>query len=261
VDTGLSVPELIDYRDRSDLFENITGIYSINANVTGGSEPERVEGQVVSGSYFQVLRVNAAVGRVFGPADEIPGIAQVVVITNSLSRRRFGGPDASIGQHVRIDNDLFEIIGVLAPEFRHPGRSIVGGAEFLRADGVRGGAVSRAATRLVHSQRRVRAAQARHHRRGPRKPGWGTSAPRCAREYPRSTRPVRAGGRAWCGCRRIWSAARGPALIVLLCAVAAVLLIACVNVANLLVARAPCASSVSSPFGRRWARRVRASCA
>jgi len=259
VDTGLSVPELIDYRDRSDLFENITGIYSINANVTGGSEPERVEGQVVSGSYFQVLRVNAAVGRVFGPADEIPGIAQVVVITNSLSRRRFGGPDASIGQQVRIDNDLFEIIGVLAPEFRHPGRSIVGGAEFFVPTGyaaapfraprrdsyILSGAFARLKPGIT-----VEAAQAR----------LGDFGASLRAEYP-AIYPASQGWRPRMVRLQedLVSGAR-PALIVLLCAVAAVLLIACVNVANLLVARAPARQrefAIRSALGATRARIVR----
>src|SRR5215212_4000432 len=68
-DIGVSPPELFDYRDRSGLFEEISGVYPINANLTEVDVPERVEVLLVSPSYFSLLAVHPQLGRVFGADD------------------------------------------------------------------------------------------------------------------------------------------------------------------------------------------------
>jgi hypothetical protein len=88
-DVGVSAPELFDYR-QSGLFESVSGLFPINVNLTEVDEPERIEAQLVSGSYFQLLGVDAAIGRVFGPVDEAAGITEIAVITDALWKRRFG---------------------------------------------------------------------------------------------------------------------------------------------------------------------------
>src|SRR5712671_3299780 len=73
-DVGLSQPELVDYRDRSGLFDGIAGVWAINANLTEIDQPERVEAPLASPSYFEVLGVRPQLGRLFGPEDSAPGI-------------------------------------------------------------------------------------------------------------------------------------------------------------------------------------------
>jgi putative ABC transport system permease protein len=123
-DIGVSPPELFDYRDRSGLFDEIAGVYPIDANLTEVDVPERVEVLLVSPSYFSVLGVHPQLGRVFGPEDNHPGIAEVVVISDALWKRRFGGARDAIGRKLRIDADWYTVVGVAPPEFRHPGLSL-----------------------------------------------------------------------------------------------------------------------------------------
>ena len=87
---------LFDYRDRSGLFDDVVGIWTITANLTGGSEPQRVETALASPTYFQRRRA-AAVGRLFGPQD-YAGISPVVVISDGLWRRAFGADRAVLGR-------------------------------------------------------------------------------------------------------------------------------------------------------------------
>jgi predicted permease len=119
-DVGLSQPELDDFARRSGVFESIAGIWPINANLTGSERPERVEVLLTSSNYFDLLGVHAAVGRTFTPRDEVPGIATVAVISDGLWRRGFGGDPRVIGRTLRIDEDVYEVVGVMPPTFRHP---------------------------------------------------------------------------------------------------------------------------------------------
>src|SRR3954469_10488161 len=124
-DVGLSQPELMDYQDRSGLFEAIAGVWAINANLTEIDQPERVEALLTSPSYFDVLGVKPQLGRLFRPEDNGPGISTVLVISDALWHRRFAASPAAIGRKLRIDDDWYTVIGVLPPGFRHPGRSVL----------------------------------------------------------------------------------------------------------------------------------------
>ena len=124
-DVGLSQPELIDYRDRSGLFDAMAGVWAINANLTEVDEPERVEVLLASPSYFDVLGARPQLGRLFQPEDEGRGITEVLVISDALWRRRFAASPSAIGRKLKIDQDWYTVIGVLPPGFRHPGRSVL----------------------------------------------------------------------------------------------------------------------------------------
>jgi len=119
-DAGLSGAELFDYRDHADLFDDIVGVWPITANLTGTSRPERVETVLAGPSYFQMLGARPQLGRLFGPGDYTPGISPVVVISDGLWRRGFGGDPSVIGRTLRIDDDPYVVIGVVSPDFRHP---------------------------------------------------------------------------------------------------------------------------------------------
>lgn len=121
-DLGLSIPELFDLR-ASGVFQELTGVWPISANLTETDQPERIEAALVDANYFSVLGVGAALGRVFDDSDRQPGIAPVAVVSHALWIRRFGGDPGIVGTRVRIDNDLYSIIGVAPDWFRHPGQS------------------------------------------------------------------------------------------------------------------------------------------
>src|SRR5262249_154135 len=234
---GLSVPELFDLRDRSGAFQAIAGVWVINANLTETDEPERIETALVGENYFGMLGVTAQIGRVFGPADAQPGIAEIAVISDALWRRRFGTAPDVVGRRIRIDNDLYTIIGVAPSSFRHPGRTLETDVEVWSPAGwkaspfpaqpIRRAYLLQGAIGRLKPGMTVAAAQAR----------VDALATDLRREYA-SDYPSGAG----------WTprliplhddlvAQVRPALLTLLGAVALVLLIACANVANLLLAR------------------------
>ncbi len=121
---GFSQPELDDFAHRAGVFESITGIWPISANLTGSERPERVEVLLTSANYFDLLGVHAAVGRTFTPRDEVPGIATVAVISDGLWRRGFGGDPHIVGRTLRIDEDVYEVVGVMPSTFRHPSATL-----------------------------------------------------------------------------------------------------------------------------------------
>src|SRR5581483_8940505 len=84
-DVGYSVPELDDLKSRSDVFDDVTVCWPVNANLTGAKQPERLELLGASHSYFSVLGVTPPeIGRLFGPQDVTPGFAEAVVISDAL---------------------------------------------------------------------------------------------------------------------------------------------------------------------------------
>src|SRR5690348_7762231 len=134
-DVRFSVPELEDLQTRAGVFEDVTPIFEGSEDVTGGRQPERVEGVNGSFSYFSLLGVTPQVGRLFGPQDFVPGFAYEVVISDGLWRRAYGADPNIVGRILRLDNDPVTIIGVLPPGFRHPGPTISGDVEVFGAGG------------------------------------------------------------------------------------------------------------------------------
>jgi predicted permease len=128
-DAGLSPAELFDYRDRTNILEDVAGIWTITANLTGTSQPERVETVLAGPSYFRLLGARPQLGRLFGPHDYTPGISPVVVISDGLWRRGFGADPGIIGRTLHIDNDPYTVIGVTQPDFRHPSVTLETDAE------------------------------------------------------------------------------------------------------------------------------------
>ena len=112
-DIGASQPEMQDYRDKAGVFEELAGVFPISANLTGGDRPARVETLLVSPSYFSLFGARPLLGRLFVPEDEIPGIAEVAVISHGLWQRTFGSDPKILGRRIEIDRDLYTIVGVM----------------------------------------------------------------------------------------------------------------------------------------------------
>jgi predicted permease len=236
-DVGMSVPEFEDLRQHSDIFEQISVIFPVPTALTGGERVERVEMLGTSPSYFDMLRAKPALGRAYTQADWVPGFLDPVVISDALWKRQFGGDPNVIGKRIRLDEDGYTIIGVMPPDFRHPGKGLGGDVEVWTAAGfvaapfpvppVRGlrfipGAIGRLKPGLSmkEAQQRLDAFVRQSQQNYPN-------------DYPNESR--------WeLRIEPVQSSLTGevrPMLIVLLAAVAFVLLIVCVNVATLLIAR------------------------
>src|SRR5690348_7654167 len=123
---GMSVPELEDLRDRSGVFQQVSAIVPISTALSGGDHVERIELLGTHPSYFEILGAKAALGRVYGQADWVPGLFDGVVISDGLWKRDFGGDPKVIGRRIRVDEDGYTIIGVMPPDFRHPGETSAG---------------------------------------------------------------------------------------------------------------------------------------
>src|ERR1044072_1402814 len=124
-DVGMSVDELKDLQERSGIFQEVSAVWPVDANLTGSDRPERIELLAVSPNYFKLLGASAQLGRVFGPEEhQAKGFAEGVVISDGLWKRLFGGDPNSLGRKVYADTDLYTIIGVMPPEFRHPGKTL-----------------------------------------------------------------------------------------------------------------------------------------
>jgi putative ABC transport system permease protein len=124
-DVGLSVPEIEDLRNMSDVYEQVCATWPVSANLTGGDRPERIELLAVSPNYFSMLGASAALGRVFDEQhDRAEGFAESVVISDSLWHRLFGADPNVLGRKIQADNDPYTIVGVMPPGFRHPGATV-----------------------------------------------------------------------------------------------------------------------------------------
>jgi len=134
-DMPASKPELDDLLTRADVFQDATPVGGGSVNLTGAKEPQRLEFIVTYPSYFAMLGAPPQIGRLFGPQDAAAGFSPVVVISDSLWRRSFGADRSVIGRTVRLDNDAYTIIGVLQPDFYHPGVTITGNVDVFAAAG------------------------------------------------------------------------------------------------------------------------------
>ncbi|MBV8831403.1 MAG: ABC transporter permease [Acidobacteriaceae bacterium] len=137
-DIGLSVPELDDLRTRAGVFEQVTVTQGGPTNLTGGDRPQHLELLEVSPNYFSMLGISAHIGRVFGPGDEAQGFAEAAVISDSLWDRGFGRDPGVLGRKMQLDNDPYTIVGVLPPGFRHPGSTVATDVEVWVTAGFRG---------------------------------------------------------------------------------------------------------------------------
>jgi predicted permease len=124
VDTVFSVPEWKDLESRSGVFEDVCIVGEASVNLTGGKEPERLEFANVSPGFFTMLGATPEKGRLFGPQDFALGFAEAAIISDALWHRAYGADPNAIGRSMRLDNDPYTIVGILPPSFRHPGETI-----------------------------------------------------------------------------------------------------------------------------------------
>ncbi len=117
---NFTLPEFCDYRDQTTLLEGVAAIASYNANLVDQSEAERVQGVRVSGNIFQILGVQPLLGRGLDAADDRPGAPAVALISHGLWARRYGRQSAIIGTNVSLNGEPRMIVGVLPPDFVLP---------------------------------------------------------------------------------------------------------------------------------------------
>ncbi|HKH71898.1 MAG TPA: ABC transporter permease, partial [Vicinamibacterales bacterium] len=229
-----SVLNYVSWAERTKTIEALAAFNGVSFNVQDDSQAERLNGAVVTASLFRVLALVPLAGRPLGPDDERPGSRRVALISQSFWQRRYGADPSLIGQTVLMNGERHEIVGVVPDTFRDIGRSRVSSAAspqiFVpltidRARENRGNRVMRVVGRLRPG---VSIEQARDDMRG--------IAAAISSEFP-------ATNTGW--SVRVDSVYDSmldqgvrPSLLALLGAVALVMLIACANVSNLVLAKA-----------------------
>ena len=111
------------WRDQAKAFEQIAAYRTDDADLTGNGEPERLTAGTVSAGLFATLGVAPALGRDFTPQDDTDGAAPVVILSDGLWRRRFGGDPQVIGKAITLRGQSLTVIGIMPPGFRFPGES------------------------------------------------------------------------------------------------------------------------------------------
>src|SRR5579875_205646 len=117
--TGLSYPNFVDLRAQNDVFTGMAGFTQAGVTLSGAGKPLQQNVFLATANYFQVLGVQAAVGRLFRPdEDRLPGGNAVAVLSYSLWQRLYGGDAAVIGRSIVLNTVSYEVIGVAPPNFK-----------------------------------------------------------------------------------------------------------------------------------------------
>ena len=231
--------EYDDYRRQTEVFDEVAAYANQSFNLSLGSEAERIRGAIVSVNLFAMLEARAAAGRVFTPDERVDDRERVVVLSDSFWQRHFAGNRAAVNQTITLDNQIYTVIGVMPPGFQFPHPSFPWGepadvwvplTEYnLDHAGRRGPYYLNVLARLKSG---VMLEQARAH--------MSALAQRFERDLPGYRGPNGEDGGWRITVTPLQEEIVGSnrrALLVLLFAVGLLLLIACANVANLLLMR------------------------
>lgn len=229
LDRGIVSPaDFADWRDQSTVFENISAWRTWFYRLTGDAEPEQVWGVRTSANFFELLGVQAFHGRTFLPGEELRGSDQVVLLSHRLWTRRFGANPDLVGRSINVDDKPFTVVGILPPDFNLFGSSrsydLWMPFDFAR------GTLGRDDYSLIVFARLKQGIELER-----AQSEMSSIAERLAQSYP-ATNQNR--GVKVITLQENQLLVLKPALMILLWAAGFVLLIACVNVANLLLARA-----------------------
>jgi len=223
---AISPSDLEDIRSQSRAFEEIGSSTDQVYNLTNAGDPESLVGYQLSANFFSLLGVDAILGRTFLPGDDTPGHDHVVVLSYRLWQRRFGGNPGVLGKAISLNGEPYIVIGVMPEGFYHPVRDNELWTPIVMPPGAssdRGARFLRVWARLKPSVS-LQQAQAE----------TATIAARIAALHPRTNAGQ---GALLVSVEEEATRDIRPALLALMGAVGFVLLIACANVANLLLAR------------------------
>ena len=224
--TVYSPQNFLDTQKAAQSFDSLAVFDEGGMHLTGRGRPVRLDGAEVSASFFDVLKVRPALGRGFAAEENEPGHTKVAILGHRLWRERFGADPAAVGQTMQLERETYTVVGVAPPGFSFPEgaelwtpmlydarfRTQSRGAWYITVIGR-----LRAGVSVAHAREEV-----------------ATIAARLAHQYPDADEGV---GATVIPLQESLVGGSRRALLVLLGAVGLVLLIACVNVANLLLAR------------------------
>src|SRR5262249_11270371 len=228
----LPYPDFADFRDQSRSFSEVAAYHEDSVILTGQGEPQRLDALDTTANFFRLLRVNPALGRAFAPGEDQAGKNHVAILTHAAWKKRFAGDPAVVGRTVTFDDTPYVIIGVLPADFTFG--AVVRGDHEVFVPIPRAFDTGLMANRKAHYLNGIG-------RLAPGVTAAGaqadlvTIAARLAATYPESNAERSA---VVTPMHEELVKDMRPALLLLLGAVGFVLLIACANVANILLARA-----------------------
>lgn len=243
-----SFPNYTDYRDHNEVLESIAAFNNRAFNITGSGEPERVQGAWMTGSLLPLLGVSPALGRNFSSEEEQPGKDQVVIIGHGLWKRRFGGDPNILEQTIMLNGNPRTVIGVMPQGFAFPGKDsemwvpiALTQQQMAARNSIAYQVIGRIKPGVTFGQAKANLETVNRWilNQNPNQEGYGVNPVLYHDQVVGSVR---------------------PALLALLGAVAFVLLIACANVANLLLSRAAARSreiAIRTALGAGRARIIR----
>jgi predicted permease len=222
---SVSPANYLDWQSQNRSFEQMAAYGFESFNVGGGERPEAIRGAAVAPGFFSILRVQTVLGRTFSPEEDRPGQGHVVILGHTLWRDHFGADTGIVGRNVLLDGQTYTVVGVMPPKFKFPAwaelwvplawsnekRAVRGNHNYM--------VIGRLKPEVAVQQAKadLSAISARLEQQYPEDDkGWGATVVPLREEISGDVR---------------------PALLVLLGAVAFVLLIACANVANLVLAK------------------------
>ena len=249
---GASYPDFLDWRAQATSFEGMAAGDETRMTLLGANEASRILVETVSAAYFPLLRVNAALGRTFtADEDVVPQKIAVVVLSDAFWRRQLGGDPQIVGRPLVLDARPYTVVGIMPPGFRGIGDRADAWIPFVMSNTAEGLAQrgSRGFQVVARLKPGVSRAQAQAE--------LDAISRRLERAYPDTNE--KRGVEVSALDQEVFGDIR-PALRALMIAVAFVLLIACANVANLLLARSEARQreiAVRTAIGAGWPRLLR----
>lgn len=231
---AVSEPDFLDWREQSALAESMGGYFFADGlsgvDLTGSGEPERLSMALVTEGFFETLGTIATLGRVLRPDEHVAGQDRAVVMSHGFWARRFGADPSIVGRSVTLNGQPFQVIGVMPPGFSYPADQTIDGwipLSFFGPDDIGRSRGSRFLSVIARVRPGVTESQLDSE--------LGSIASRLSEAHPENA--------GWSDVHvasireSILGEVRRP-LVVLMAAVSMLLLIACVNIASLLLARA-----------------------
>src|SRR5215217_4458299 len=119
-ESPVSVPNFQDWQREQSVFEEVAALEMATYNITGWGEPQRVASARITANLIPLLGVSPAVGRSFLPEEETAGHNRVVLLSDGLWQRQFGGDRSIINQAIRLNGETYTVVGVMPAGFQFP---------------------------------------------------------------------------------------------------------------------------------------------